>query len=273
MAQTVMTLQEKRRKVVYLLGSAGGKLLKLEPRKERGGGENVVYGQIPFVLYGIPEIRIWEDLPGDPRMVETPGTQTCCLTYHGAGPEGQTPVIHLKRKEPGPLGKYENLITRVLPLASDETTHMPLLSLETGRDWGRSRDSRLRGSRHEFRLGADGPEEVTIYLTSDTIDLESVFREETIFPLLFFRSKYLARATGGMLEPVALTQPIAGFHTGDWFLWFRAERSAYNGPPRLNFYRNEDYLGKFLNRPRGYRLSKEAGGEFVWEKKPPGNSG
>ena len=271
--QQVITLDENQRKVTYLLGSGGGKLLKLKPREEKGGGRNVVYGQIVLVLYGIPEIRIWEDLPEDPRVVSTRGNQECELTYHGPGPKGQAPVIHLKRKERGVAMRYQNLLTRVLPLASDEETHMPLFSLETGRDWGRVEESRLRGSRHEFRLDADGPEEVTVYLTSDTIDLDTAFGSESIFPLLFFNSDYLARAKRCALRPAAPTQPVTGFHTGNWFLWFRAQRSAYDGPPRLNFYRNEDYLAKFLDRPRGYRLSKKAGGGFVWENRPPRHPG
>lgn len=244
---------------LYILNAGGSKLLQFVAKDEANQAEGRTCAQLKIIPYRIRKALVWSDQPDDPQRLQLSRAWEYELTYHGPGPENQSPKIHLIEKRNGHK-HYNTLIDFALPLSQDLSRMVPLLSLNTGYACYQGSAEKVRRQVHVFRIAEPGPTQVDFYLLGANADVNLAFNTHHGLSL-FFALDYLCSATQGILRSVQIAMPITGFRMGNYWLWARCSLSDYQGRPMLQFYQNARYYEKYAQRPMAWY---DDAGKLVW---------
>jgi hypothetical protein len=238
---------------LYVVNRYGKKLLKLVVGDQKSSAGVAPNAQIKLIHYGLRRAVVWEDEPSDPKVLALSRTKSFESTYHGPGPQGQAPRIHVLEYSAG-CKRYVDLLDSVLALKHDLQQMVPMFSLVPGFDSdGDTHDRGEVGRRaHNFQVGASGFVQLDFYLSSADADPERLFNTHYGMALLFSFA-HLSRKQRGILMPAEILMPITGHTMGKYCIWVRCIRSKHRGRPFIEFLRNHDYYEKFANRPTAWR--------------------
>lgn len=197
-----------------------------------------------IIPYGMDRAKVYRDQSDDPNLVRIHGDFE--LTYHGGPKDDQTPKIHMKVIAPS-SHRYRTLVDCSLSLNSDLPRLVPVCSLFPGYEYNKPVTDKISKKAHIFKVDSIYPVRFDIYLSGFNFDHHAYMSSIYSFNM-FFSLDYLIENEACPLRGLPIVQPISGYVMRGYYLWIRCSKSSHQGRPFIQFYNNERYYDKFMNR-------------------------
>jgi len=242
---------------LYIVNRHRKKLLQFIVKDELYASRQVTFAQIKIIPYAVERAKVYNDEPGDPSLFRI--YKELELTYHGGPKEDEAPKIHLKIAAVS-KNRYRTLVDCSLCLDSSVPRLAPVCSFFPGYEFDRPLTDKISKKSHTFQVDSNLPIRFDFYLSGRNFD-HHAYINSMYSMSMFFSLDYLIAEGNSPLQGLPIVQPIAGFAMKDYYLWVRCSRSIHGGKPFIQFYNNNDYYEKIMNRRIAY---KNENGQTHW---------
>lgn len=234
---------DNSKKRLYLLNNFGRKILQIRLKQEKYSNKIEKYLQLNLIPYKISEAKVYNDQSSKPKKYSL--REDIKFTYHGGYDKDKLPKIHLKLDSKA--NKYKTLVNSSFSLKNSELLLVPIRTVYLGYLSDQHPDDEVRKISHIFYTSSKNNVKYDIFFSGENFDLSKYFQTMVSFNM-FFELDFLISQKNSPIIYCQLTDPIKGFLLDNNYIFIRSTITKYSGKPFIQFYNNENYYTKFMNR-------------------------
>jgi hypothetical protein len=233
---------------LYIVNRHHKKLLQFIVKDEPYANNEVTFAQIKIIPYDVKRAKVYNDHPEDPSLFRI--YRELELTYHGGTKDDKRAKIHLKIAALS-KNRYKTLVDCSLGLDSSIPYPAPVCSFFPGYEFDRLMTEKISKKSHIFQVNSNYPIRFDFYLSGRNFDIHT-YMNSMYSMSMFYSLDYLIAKENSPFQGLPMVQPITGFAMKHYYIWVRCSRSTHVGKPFIQFYNNDDYYEKVMDRRIAY---------------------
>jgi hypothetical protein len=234
---------DESKKRLYMLNHKGRKLLQLVMKEEPFTKDHKSFIQIKLIPYKFSFVNVHKDnlcLPEKYRIQDDIN-----FTYHGGALGDKNPKIQLKAETK--IRQYQTLVDSSFTLTDEELLLVPICSLYPGYLSTQPCIDEVKKQGYKFVPSVEHFFKIDIFFSGIGFNLYKYFETMVSFNM-FFDLDFMIAQDKCPINYCKMTNPITGYKINNYHLFVRSSISIYRGRPFLQFYDNNNYYQKFMNR-------------------------